>query len=372
MAPAGTSKLSSPKCAIVLAYRKAGWTYDKIAKQLGVAKSTCYQTVRCYQLYKTLCSLFRSGRPSTLSKCGERLILCTIKTHRFDTWRQVAEEAGGYTTSQVHGVAYYVGYHCYLACHMPFLSAAVRCAYVQWARWNRFRDWTCVIWRDESALHLGEEVIHPRVTRVEEEADLSETMVYAHPDTKSGTMVWGCIAYGKKGPLVHLDLLRLKGKAPKDRKWGGLDAEGYVAQVLGGPLLQFFKDCEKEHKDCEKEHKDCEKEHKDCEKEHKDCEKEHKDCEKEHKDCEKEHDKKMLVVEDGAPARKLAAEARTWLGIKHLAHPACPPDLNPIERIWFELHAKSNAHLGHINLSTRCGRRQGRLERSCQTRIFRG
>ncbi|KAJ2985689.1 hypothetical protein NUW54_g10067 [Trametes sanguinea] len=300
MAPAGTSELSSPKRAMVLAYHKAGWTYDKIAKQLGVAKSTCYKTVRRHQLYKTLRSLPCSGRPSTLSDRDKCLILCTIKTHRFDTWRQVAEEAGGYTTSQLRRVAYDAGYHRYLACHMPFLSAAARRARVQWAHRNHFRDWTRVIWTDESALHSGEEVIHPRVTRLEGEADLFETMVYTHPNTKSGIMVWGCIAYGKKGPLVRLDLPQLKGKAPKDRKRGGLDAEGYVAQVLEGPLLQFYKDCEKE--------------------------------------C----DKKMLVVEDGAPAHnsKLAAEARTRLGIKRLAHPARSPDLNPIERIWFKLKCK--------------------------------
>ncbi|CDO77454.1 hypothetical protein BN946_scf184864.g1 [Trametes cinnabarina] len=125
-------------------------------------------------------------------------------------------------------------------------------------------------------------------------------MVYTHPNIKSGIMVWGCIAYGKKGPLVHLDLPRLKGKAPKDHKWGGLDAEGYVMQVLEGPLLQFYKD------------------------------------------CEKEHDKKMLVVEDGASAHisKLTAEAQTRLGIKCLAHPTRSPDLNPIECIWFELKCK--------------------------------
>ncbi|KAJ2974520.1 hypothetical protein NUW54_g11882 [Trametes sanguinea] len=111
-------------------------------------------------------------------------------------------------------------------------------------------------------------------------------------------MVWGCIAYGKKGLLVHLDLPRLKGKAPKDCKQGGLDAEGYVTQVLKGPLLQFYKDCEKER--------------------------------------------------DGAPAHnsKLAGEARTRFGIKRLAHPARSPDLNPIECIWFTLKCKVQHTLG--------------------------
>ncbi|KAI0323531.1 hypothetical protein GY45DRAFT_1264423, partial [Cubamyces sp. BRFM 1775] len=132
------------------------------------------------------------------------------------------------------------GYHRYLVRHMPFLSKAARHARVQWARWNRFRDWMRVIWTDESALRLGEEVIHPWVTRLEGEADLPQTVIDTHPNTKSGIMVWGCIAYGKKGPLVHLDLPRLKGKAPKDRKRGGLDAEGYTAQVLEGPLLLSY------------------------------------------------------------------------------------------------------------------------------------
>ncbi|KAI0373455.1 hypothetical protein BV20DRAFT_1049863 [Pilatotrama ljubarskyi] len=113
-------------------------------------------------------------------------------------------------------------------------------------------------------------------------------------------MVWGCIAYGKKGPLVRLDLPRSRGKAPEDHKRGGLDTKGYVAQILEGPLLQFYMD------------------------------------------CEKERGGEMLVVKDNAPAHnsKLTAEARRHLGIKHLDHPAHSPDINPIERIWFELKYK--------------------------------
>ncbi|KAL7283105.1 hypothetical protein ACG7TL_002530 [Trametes sanguinea] len=49
--------------------------------------------------------------------------------------------------------------------------------------------------------------------------------------------------------------------------------------------------------------------------------------------------KRMLVVEDGAPAHKakITEKARQRLGLKRLEHPPSSPDLNLIEPIWFKL-----------------------------------
>ncbi|KAJ3011592.1 hypothetical protein NUW54_g702 [Trametes sanguinea] len=78
---------------------------------------------------------------------------------------------------------------------------------------------------------------------------------------------------------------------------GGLDAERYVAQVLEGPLLAFYTQ------------------------------------------MQDQTGKRMLVVEDGAPAHKakVTEKARQQLGIKQLEHPLSSPDLNPIKPLWFKL-----------------------------------
>ena len=47
-------------------------------------------------------------------------------------------------------------------------------------------------------------------------------------------MVWGCIAYGKKGPLIVLEY--------PDGKGGGMTALCYQQQVLSGPFYNFYEE----------------------------------------------------------------------------------------------------------------------------------
>ncbi|KAF8748710.1 DDE superfamily endonuclease [Rhizoctonia solani] len=94
--------------------------------------------------------------------------------------------------------------------------------------------------------------------------------------------MWGCIAHGKKGPLIWLELLPcIAGKKGRSRG-GGLTSAGYAEQVLKGPLKEFLDELE----------------------------------------AERGH--KILIVEDGAPLHKgpQAREARAALGIEQLAHPS--------------------------------------------------
>ncbi|KAI0258072.1 hypothetical protein BC834DRAFT_975641 [Gloeopeniophorella convolvens] len=111
-------------------------------------------------------------------------------------------------------------------------------------------------------------------------------------------MLWGCLAAGKKGPLIWLELGQeivddAEGGTGKSKK-GGLNGSRYVSQVLEGPLKQFYEE------------------------------------------LNMERGGGMLVVEDGAPAHssRFATTARARLGIHTLTHPPGSPDLNCIEPIW--------------------------------------
>lgn len=300
MAPKGTTELSPRKRGKIIALRDEGLSYREISTRLHVAPSTCYKTVQRDKLYNTARSLPRSGRPPVLSPRDKRSILRTLKKHRLKSYRWVGQEAGGFTESQVRKTAHAAGYHRRVARRKPFLSLTTIRKCLEWARRNLKRDWTRVIWTDETALRLGEVVTRRRVTRGPGEEFLPETVAPTFTNSKESIMLWGCIAHGKKGPLICLDLPRPGKKATGQTGGRGLDARRYVAQVLEGPLFEFYSEM-----------------------------------------C-KERGGGILVVEDGAPAHKsrLAEEARSRLGIRRLDHPPNSPDLNPIEALWFELKRK--------------------------------
>ncbi|QRW19371.1 DDE superfamily endonuclease [Rhizoctonia solani] len=203
----------------------------------------------------------------------------------------------GLTAVQVKYIAQSRRYRRYVARQKPFLDKRKVLKRLEWARVNRFRNWDEAIWTDKLQLGTGNHSVHPMVTRKPGEAYLPECLAPTFQSGHEALMVWGCISHGYKGPLIQLEMApRLQ---LRNGRWrgGGFNSEGYVMQVLNGPLKDFIAQMEKV----------------------------------------KGH--RMLVVEDGAPAHKgkLAKQACEELGIKHIAHPPSSPDLNPIEPLWMEL-----------------------------------
>ena len=164
----------------------------------------------------------------------------------------------------------------------------------KWAQNNKNRDWDWVAWADETTLSTGDQPVQPKVTRKPGEVYLPRHMVPTFHSGRESLGLWGCVAHGKKGPLIWLELApQVVGKNGHS-KGGGLTAEGYATQVIEGPLKQFLDDLE----------------------------------------AERGH--KILIVEDGALSHRgaVARQAREALGIEQLPHPSNSPDLNAIEPIW--------------------------------------
>ncbi len=106
-------------------------------------------------------------------------------------------------------------------------------------------------------------------------------------------MFWGCITLHSTGPLVTLDLPMVTDKNGR-RKRAGFNQQRYVAQILSGPLKDFWVE------------------------------------------REEALGQDVLIVEDGASAHRFGFtnKAHATLGIQQLPHPASSPDLNPIEPLW--------------------------------------
>ena len=144
-------------------------------------------------------------------------------------------------------------------------------------------DWQRVIWTDKTSIELGKDSRRVWVWRNQGERYNSSCIVPSFKSGRQSLMVWGCIAHGRRGPLVRM---------PKDERKG----TDYVRLILAGPLWDFYRDLFDERGI-------------------------------------------MAVMEDGAPIHRCAA-AKNFHANHHIevfSHLAQSPDLNPIEHVWKRL-----------------------------------
>ncbi|KIM85002.1 hypothetical protein PILCRDRAFT_23719, partial [Piloderma croceum F 1598] len=118
-----------------------------------------------------------------------------------------------------------------------------------WAEENKDRDWSTVLWTDESSIELGKRPGRQFVTCRPGEEYLPECIQPTFHSGRQTLMVWGAIGTGRKGPLIRLDMAQdmengdVNGKKKQGR---GLNGAKYVAQVLRGPLKEFVEELEDE------------------------------------------------------------------------------------------------------------------------------
>jgi transposase len=178
-----------------------------------------------------------------------------------------------------------------IAAKKPFLTLQHRKLRRQWAQKKRHYkmvDWEHVIWTDEASVELGRQSRQVRVWRKPWEKYYNKCLCPTFKSGRQSLMVWGAIAYGRRGPLVCM---------PKGHQTGA----SYVNFVLSGPLWDFYREL---------------------------------------------YDEKgvVKVMEDGAPIHR-AGVAKLFCNQQDmdiLEHPASSPDINPIEHVWKYLKVRVN------------------------------
>jgi len=178
-----------------------------------------------------------------------------------------------------------------IAAMKPFINDKQQAKRLRWAkdhiRWT-MTDWERIIWTDESSVEIGKESRECTVWRRPGERYNKECLVPTFKSGRQSIMVWGCISYGRRGPLVRI---------PSDQR-KGVD---YVQLILAGPLWDYYAEC---------------------------------------------YDRMgaAMVMEDGAPVHraKVAKSFRDANAMASIPHPPQSPDLNPIEHVWKKLKVLVN------------------------------
>ena len=239
----------------------------------------------------------RTGRPSKISNRGLRHLNHDIIRDPHQTLQNITSNLNlslpspvvSTTVQEVLKTRLDITHR--IAAKKPFLSKVHTRKRKEWAREHMaltMTDWKCLIWTDEASVEVGKQSRQCTVWRKPGERYQKGCLVPTFKSGRKSVMIWGCIAYGMRGPLVRI---------PSDMRKGA----DYVELVLSGPLWDVYLE-QSEEKGIAK------------------------------------------VMEDGAPIHrsKVAQTFRSQNSLETFPHPAQSPDMNPIEHVWKKLKVLVN------------------------------
>ena len=193
---------SPSKRGRILQLRDLNYSFGEISQITGASKTGAHGTVHREQNHHSHNSLPHSGRPAAVTDRQRCQVLHEIHKHRFKSYKAVAACVGDLTARQVRHIANQAGYHRRVAMRKPFLTEAAIKKRVRWAEENKDRDWSTVLWTDESSIELGERPGRQFVMRHPGEEYLPECIQPTFHSGRKTLMVWGAIGAGRKGPLL--------------------------------------------------------------------------------------------------------------------------------------------------------------------------
>lgn len=270
-----------------------------ISEKLGIPKSTVQNTINREDRYHTRNSLPRSGRPKKYSIRDERKLVREMLRDRFVSFQAIAA-SNHMSTRSVREIAKRHGLAKRVARRKPFINKRNQLKRKAWASENTDKDWSNVIFTDEAAFEIGEDVRRSWVTRGVGEEFNEACVEPTFKSSRRSLMVWGAIAYNKKWPLFRLPLNPSVSDGKTRTKAETLNSQRYAEWVVRGPIKQYSDE------------------------------------------LSQELGRQAVVVEDGASPHKskIAQMAREELGIQQLIHPPSSPDLNAIEPMWYNCKCK--------------------------------
>lgn len=282
-------QLDSPTKNQIIGALACGVTVAQASRLYNVPDSTIRSLRKKFNTTGTMHNLPRSGRPRKLSPRARRRMLYFALKHDRIAWKHIGEMWSPKVcrTTALRVLKEQEARRCRMR-KVPYISRANRRIRREFA--SRFRGWTDgewanVIFSDESYVYIGGSPGCFYITRRTNNAYEDGKTIPRFSQSTIKVMIWACIAYGKKGPIVVLDYPGGKG--------GGMNSQRYITQVLDGPLSSFYDSLASEGR-------------------------------------------VPVFQQDNAKAH-VAKTSILWFksaGITLFPHPASSPDLNPIESIW--------------------------------------
>ena len=239
--PKKQSDLTRDQRIQVTTLREIGWSYEQIAKHLGI-------TIRQVQYSCT------AGRPTPQKKnCGPRSIIsddarqmlinfvCASAENRRLSYAQLAWKLGWNVSEDVIRKALKKeGFSRRIARSKPPISEVNRLRRLEWSlehlNWTK-EQWNFILWSDETWVN-GTRHQRVWVTRRAHE-ELDPTCIVPRLRRQGGWMFWGCFAGIQKGPCLFWE-----------KDWGTINKESYCERIVPlvhgwirmHPELQFMQD----------------------------------------------------------------------------------------------------------------------------------
>lgn len=289
---ASRCEYDSPLRNQIIGAKLAGLKISEVSNLFGIPWSSVKGICQRFDARGTTHDAPRTGRPSIVSPHLRRRIVRVVKNNRRVPFNELRKTMTPTISSHTfRRVLASEGIHRRKARRVPYLSRTNKKRRLEWARAKA--SWTVeefknIIFSDECYVHVGGSTGTIYVSRTPQEADLQECFMPHFDQSPVKVMVWACIMYDCKGPIVVLDYPGGRG--------GGMNSQRYQDQALTNGLLDFYTAKSIELGD-------------------------------------------VYFQQDNATCHT-SKSTKKWLqehGIKVFPHPAKSPDVNPIENDWWEM-----------------------------------
>ena len=238
----GKENTSPQLRALIYSRYEEGMSSSTIATLSNTTPCTVQRIIKNYKERGHHNDIPRTGRPPKFNDRDIRHLKITIEGDRRQSLSDITSTINAAITSPAHyntiwnAINQDLSMNARKAAKKPFLKDLHKKARFNWAKeyrvWGK-EDWKHVIWTDEASVEIGKNSRVVWVWRRPGERYLDKCLIPTFKSGRQSLMVWGCIAYGRRGPLVRM---------PKDQK----KALDYIQLVLGGPLLDFYMELSEE------------------------------------------------------------------------------------------------------------------------------
>jgi transposase len=183
---------------------KSGMSMSQLAKEAGRSKSTIQGIIQKRERTGTVKPAWNTGNAHILTPADENRMIRSVRKDPKQTSAQISETVGVSASSVERALKSY-GYIRAQCRRKPNLIPSQVKQRLEWADANVNQDWTRVIFTDEAAFEIGDDLKKESCWRLPHEQDLEANLSVRK---KRGKMihVLGAVMHGHKFPLVRFEL----------------------------------------------------------------------------------------------------------------------------------------------------------------------